>query len=346
VAQPVVIPTRRRRLPAPGAVLVAILVGPLLVFAVRDVPPPALQSAENKIPVRSSAPFRIERLGRDFISLEQAIAMAVDGDTLVVHGIGPYRVAPIDLGAKALTLRSAGDERPRLEPREPQTDGSWQALFATSRSLALEGIDLATEGDAPLVAGTGAVLHLSDCRLAAAGQGPTIVARGGELHLQSSRIRAVATAIAVEADGVPCDVQITGNAVSVSSPKGAAIAVWSPEAPRPADVHLRFECNAFEAGRIAAFRSLAGRLHVEAIANDFVFREALASFTGYGDGTAWRRSTTWTGRDNRCHATGSWLRADDRPLAVSDARAWQQLWTDRPAGEQLREAAVLPASLH
>ena len=348
VALPVVLPPRRRRrLPAPGAVLAAALVGPLLVMAARELPPPALQSAENPTPAHSSSlPFRIDRLDREFVTLAEAVTAANDGDTVTVHGPGPHRLRPIDFGDNAVTLRSAGGIRPRLEPHDPLSDGPRQAMLATSRSLTLEGLDLATTGDAPLVAGTGATLRLTDCRLAAAGSGPTVVARGGELHLQSCRVRAVVTAIAVEADGVPCTVELTGNTVYVGDRTGVAVAVWAPEAPRPADVCLRLERNAVETGRVASFRSLPGRVHIETIANDFVFREALASFSGYADGAAWRRSTAWTGRDNRCHATGCWLNVDGRPVAVNDAAGWQQLWAERPpAADPRREASVRPASL-
>jgi serine/threonine-protein kinase len=343
----VAVPRRPRRLPAPGAVLAAVLVGPLLVIATRELPMPTLRSAENTPPPvhSSSLPFRNDRLGREFVTLAEAVTAAADGDTLTVLGPGPHRLKPIDLGNKALTLRSAGVFRPRLEPNDPHADGPWQALLATSRSLTLHGLDLATTGDAPLVVGSGATLHLTDCKLVAAGNGPAVVARGGELHLQSCRVRAVVTAVAVEVDGSRCTAELTGNAVFVGDRTGVAVAVWAPEAPRPADVRLRLERNAVEAGRVVSFRSLPGHVGVEAIANDFAFREALASFSGYADGMAWRRSTAWTGRDNHFHATGCWLHVDGRPVAVNDAAGWQRLWAAPAAADPRQEASVRPASL-
>jgi serine/threonine-protein kinase len=341
------IPRRPRRLPAPGAVLAAVLAGPLLVIATRELPLPAPRPAQDTPPPAhsSSLPFRNDRLDREFVTLAEAVTAAADGDTLTLRGPGPFRLRSIDFGNKSLTIRSAGVFRPRLEPHDPLADGPWQALLATSRSLTLEGLDLATTGDAPLVVGSGATLRLTDCKLAATGNGPAVVARGGELHLQACRVRAVATAVAVEVDGSPCTAELTGNAVFVGDRTGVAVAVWAPEAPRPAHVRLRLERNAVEAGRVVSFRSLPGRVAVETIANDFVFREALASFSGYADGTAWRRSTAWTGRDNHFHATGCWLHVDGRPVAVNDDAGWHRLWSAPPAADPRQEASSRPASL-
>jgi serine/threonine protein kinase len=343
--QAAVIPPRRRRLPAPRAVVAAVLAGPLLALAARGLPSSAPLGAEETPIARSALPFRVERLGREFVTLTEAITAAADGDVIIVHGAGPHRLPPTDLGSKGLTLRATGGERPRLEPMNPADDVAWQALLTTSRSLTLEGIDSATSGDAPLVVGTDAMLRLTDCRLAATGGGPAVVARGGEMRLISCRVRAVATALAALADASPCTVDLAGNIIAVSNPTGVAVAVWAPEAARPSDVILRLERNVVQSGRIASFRALPGRLFVEANANDFTFREALASFAGYADNAGWRRSTTWNGRDNCCHTAGSWLCVDGQRLAINDAAGWQRLWDDAPAAGPRQEATGRPAGL-
>src|SRR5262249_18993607 len=145
--------------------------------------------------------------------------------------------------------------------------------------------------------------------------------------------------------GSPCTAELSSNVIFVGDRTGVAVAVWAPEAPRPADLRLRLERNAVETGRVVSFRALPGRVGVETVANDFVFRQALASFSGYADAPAWRRSTAWAGRDNHFHATCSWLSVDGRPVAVNDDAGWQRLWSPPPAADPRQEASVRPASL-
>ncbi len=332
-------PAPPRRRPAAGAYLAAALAGPLVVLAARGLPwsvPSAAEVAEPptvheaRAPVVAPAPFGVERLGRSFATLAEAVAAAADGDTITVRGAGPHRLPPTDFGGKALTLRAAGTARPRLEPDDPASAGPWQALLSAGRALTLEGLDLATPGDAPLVAGAGATLRLAECRLAASGGGPAVVARGGSLSLRSCGVRTAGTAVAAEASGGACAVELTGNAVTATD--GAAVAVWAPEAPEAADVRLALVRNVIDAGRVASFRGLPGPLRVEADGNDFTFREALLDFSGYAAGTGWRRTTAWEGRDNRFHPSGAWLRVDGLPADVRDAGGWRRQWSAPAAG--------------
>ncbi len=268
----------------------------------------------------------MERLGREFATLAEAVAAAADGDTVSVSGAGPHRLPPTYFGSKALTLRAAGGERPRLEPHAPAADGPWQALLSAERSLTLEGLDLATSGDAPLVAAVAGPLCLTDCRLTATGRGPAVLARGGGLCLRRCRVRAEVAAVAVAAD-TPCAAELAGDTVTVGDPAGVAVAVWAPEDSAPVAVRLRLQGNAVDAARVVAFRAPAGPVRVEASANEFTFREALASFSGYA---GWRRWAAWEGGDNRCHAGGPWLVVDGGALPVGGADTWRQLW-DPPA---------------
>ncbi len=342
----VMMPPRRHRLPGKGAFVAAALAGPLLVFAARGLPTPAPHTEEvESPPVRVPLAFRVDRLDREFATLTEAVAAAADGDTVTVGTVGPHRLPPTDLGARSLTLRAASGVRPRLEPHDPTADGPWQALLSASRPLTLIGLELTSSGDAPLVAGSAATLRLTDCQLVATGKGPAVVARGGELHLHACRVRAAATALAVEADGGPCTIDLSGNAVGVLDPGGVALAVWAPETARPAEVSVNLERNNVAAGRVASFRSLPGRLRVRAEANEFTFREALASFSGYADVAGWRRSTRWEDRDNRCRAAGPWLCVDGRPFAVSDPVSWQRLWAEPPEPAPHRVLSALPARL-
>jgi serine/threonine protein kinase len=321
-------PAPRRRLPGRRAVALAALAGPLLVGIARLMPVETTRPAEESAPARAPLPFRIERLERDFVTLADAIAAADAGDVVTVRGAGPHRLAPTELGDKALTLRGAGRDRPRLEPKHADADGPWQALLSATGELTVEGIDLWTPGDAPLVAGAGAKLRLTDCRAIATGHGPAVVARGGALQLCSCRVRALATAVAVEADGGACAAELAENDIAVGDPAGVAVAVWASEGCGPVDVCLNLQKNAVRSGRVASVRALPGRLRVTATANDFTFRDALVSFTGYADNAAWRRAIAWSGRDNRCQSGGYWVQADGRPVAVRDAVTWDRLWAE------------------
>jgi eukaryotic-like serine/threonine-protein kinase len=323
--------TRRRRLPGLRAVTLAALLGPLLVLATRVLPMLSSRPAEVEPAPRAPSPFRIERLDQEFATLAEAIKASSDGDVITVRGAGPHRLPPTDLGSKALTLSAPGGDRPQLEPKHPEADAPWQPLFAAAAALTLEGVDLTTSGDAPLVASTGATLRLTDCRLAATGGGPAVVVRGSVLQLQSCRVRAVSTAIAIEVDGNPCTVDLAGNDIAVSDPAGVGVAVWAPEGSGPADASLALDRNAICSGRVASVRAMPGRLKVAATANEFTFRDALISFSGYADNAAWRRSTAWKGSDNRCQAAGYWIQADGRPVDVRDAAGWQRLWADPAA---------------
>jgi serine/threonine protein kinase len=340
-----VVPPPRRRLPGIRAVAFAALSGALIALAFVGFsasPSPLSERAPADAP---APPFRIARLGCDFITLTEAITAAADGDVVTICGSGPYRLPPTELAGKELTLRSTGRERPRLEPKNPDADGPWQALFASSGSLTMEGLDLVSSSDAPLIAGAGATIRLTDCRLTATGGGPAAVARGGTLCLQSCRVRAAITALAIEADTVPCLAELAGNDIAACDPAGAALAVWAPETAGPTDVVLSLEGNSIQAGRVTSVRALPGRLRVCANANDFTFSEALLGFSGYSDSAAWRRSTTWQGRDNRCHTTGYWIREDGRPVAVNDSAGWQRLWAEPAVAGRGQEASARPATL-
>jgi serine/threonine protein kinase len=343
---PVALPSPRRRLPGPVALMTAVLAGPLLALMARGLPSSVPAAAEyEQVAPPSLMPFRVEHDGREFVSLAEAIAAASDGDTISIRGPGPHRLPPTNLGNKSLMLRAAAGDRPRLEAKDPAADAPWQALLVASRPLTLKGLDLVSAADAPIVAATGATLRLSDCRLAATGGGPAVVARGCELCLNSCRVRAVAAAVAIEVDDNSRRIDLTGNTVHVGDPAGVALAIWAPEETRLANVSLRLERNIVEAGRVASFRTLPGRLSVEATANDFTFREALASFSGYTGDAAWRRSTIWRGRDNRCHSSGYWLSVDGRSVAVNDAAGWQRLWAEPSADGRSQELPVPPAGL-
>jgi hypothetical protein len=218
-------------------------------------------------------------------------------------------------------------------------------MLAASSPLRLEGLEIASSGDAPLLASQGAALWLNDCLLSASGNAPAVVARGCDLNMHTCRVRARRTAIAVELDDRPSVVELAANAVNVSDHGGTAVALWASEAAAPAKVRLNLDRNVLQAARVLAVQALPGRVQIDASANDFTFTDALLSFAGYAGNESWRRSTAWNGRDNYCHAPGCWLQVDGRPVAVNDAAGWQRIWAFPPVEQNQQEAAARPAGL-
>jgi hypothetical protein len=329
---------RRRRLSAwlaLSAVLSGTLIGWVTRAALSRPAPPA-----HKAPARAAAARPVTctvegRPGR-FDTLAEAVAAARSGDTVVLHGPGRARTPPLAWQGKALTLRAAPGGRPVLELAA--TEHPWQALLCGDSELTLEGLELrhALPREAgPLVCVEGAALRLSDCVLHSAGAGPLVVCRGGGLTLRGCWLDAGAVGVSAEVGAGPCRVTLEGNMVTVREPSGVALSLWAAELSAPAAADVRLAGNTCSAGRVAAFRGLAGPLTLTAEGNHFRFREGVLSFDRY-EADGWRRATTWRGRDNRFDGPGAWLRVEGRPVPVRDIAAWQRLW-DRPPSESTAE---------
>jgi 1-deoxyxylulose-5-phosphate synthase len=328
---------RRRERPSAWLALAAVLSGTLIGWVMRaalsrPVPLP------HKPPLRAAAAvksvtFTVEGRPGRFDTLAAAVAAAQSGDTVVLHGPGRVAAPPLAWAGKALTLRAAPGGRPVLELTAPEHP--WQALLCADSELTLEGLELrhALPREAgPLVCVEGAALRLRDCVLYSAGGGPLVVCRGGPgLTLRGCRLDAGAVGASAEVGAGPCRVTLEGNTVTVREPSGVALSLWAAELTAPAAAAVRLAENACSAGRVAAFRGLAGPLTLTAEGNHFRFREAVLSFDHYAP-EEWRRTTTWRGRDNRFDGPGAWLRVEGLPVGVRDLAGWQRLWDEPSPG--------------
>jgi serine/threonine protein kinase len=324
---------RRRRRPSAWLALAAVLSGTLIGWVTRAAlsrPAPLPRKPPARAATAAALTFSVESRPGRFATLAEAVAAARPGDTVVLHGPGRAATPPLAWQGKPLTLRAAPGGRPVLELADPEHP--WQPLLCGDSDLTLEGLELRQplpRGAGPLVCVEGAALRLSDCALYAAGGGPLVVSRGGgELTLHGCRLDAGAVGVSAEVGG-PCRVTLEGNTLTVREPSGVALSLWAAELSAPAAAAVRLARNTCAAGRVAAFRGLAGPLALTAEDNHFRFREAVLSFDRY-DADAWRRQTTWRGRDNRFEGAGAWLRVEGRPAPVRDFSGWQRLWDAPP----------------
>jgi serine/threonine-protein kinase len=289
-------------------------------------------------------PFSVAGHPGAFATLADAIAACDDGGVVVVSGDGPVPTAPVSWRGKALTLRAAPGRRPLLVMSAPPAN-PWQALLATDRDLAVEGLDLGGPAGARLegfvLCCDHASLHLTDCRVLGASTAAAVVVRNGaEVSLRDCRVEAGPLALSVEVGQKErCRVRLEDSTLTAEPTAGVALSLWASEVRRATPVELSLERGTLSAGRTLALQSLPGRLTVRATGTDFSFREALLSYAGVRSPDGWRRSTTWEGRDNRYHPAGPWMLVEGRPFAVRDASAWEELWAadTHTAGEKTNE---------
>ena len=83
----------------------------------------------------------VEIVGRDerWSKLSDAVQAAADGDTLIVHGDGPYPSSKIDVRGKKLTIRAAEGSRPLFVPDGTTRSVQW---LTSDKELTLDGIDV------------------------------------------------------------------------------------------------------------------------------------------------------------------------------------------------------------
>jgi serine/threonine protein kinase len=298
-----------------------------------------VEADEVAAPVRPdpAAPFVVERTGAAHATLAAALAGADDGDTVVIHGDGPFATGPVAVAGKALALRAAPGSRPCLRFARPPA--AWQALLSSDRPLALEGIDLCHDAPggepAHLVCASGASLRLVRCRVTAPRRSAPVVARGASrVELRDCRLLAGSLALCAEAGAGTCEVVLAGNTIEVGDAGAAAVSVWAGGRTGLARVEL--EANEVRGARVLSLGDLAAGVTVTAGNNRFDVGEALLCVNGCGGPGGWRRVVAWHGRGNRYRGPGDWLRVDGRAAGPRDLEAWQQTWGAEPG------SAVVP----
>lgn len=277
--------------------------------------------------------------GATFATLYAAIASARDGDTVTLHGAGPFLTAPVTLRGKALTLQADG---PRARVLLAGPAQAWATLLHSDRPLRLNNIELAVAGMGQtrpaaaalhLLYSEGAPLALTDCRLVGGGAGGLIVARhAASVELERCEIMSHGSAVLAEVGPAPLALRVTACQLHCAQPTGAALTVWAPAGTEPTGVRVTLVGNAVRAGRVAAFSGLPQRIEVSASDNTFAFREALLSFAGCMGADSWRTATRWQGHNNRYRPFADWLTVEGRSIGVRGLEDWRGLWRNSETG--------------
>jgi hypothetical protein len=253
-------------------------------------------------------------------TLAAALAAAADGDTITIHGDGPFITDPVILPAKALTIRAAPGSHPVLTFATPPAE--WKALLTSDRPLALEGIELRRgPGGAPahLLYATGGSLRLTGCRVTAEGHSAPVVARGvGRIEFRDCQFLAGGLALCAEVGpGAGCELALAGNRIEVSEKGAAAVSVWARERS-VAPVSIDLTGNEVRAARVLSLSELSAGVTVTARDNRFDFREALLCVNGLGGPDGWRDAVKWQAQNNEYNGAADWLCVDGRPVGGRD----------------------------
>ena len=314
---------------------VAALLGLAVAGAFRETSwnaplPPALPVA---VPVSTHYLTVSGRPAQTFAHLAAAIEAARDGETIYLHGQGPFLTPPQIIRGKALHLKAAQAARARIQWQGAVS--AWQALLTADRALTLDGVELlgpataaqgSGHGPPHLLYVEGAAARLTNCRLAASAEsGLLVVRRGSEIILDHCELHGRGSALVAELGSDPVAIQIGHSKLQTTAAGRAALTIWAREAAQADRVRLELLHTTIQAGRMAAFAGLPRTVEVAAQANHLIFRDALLSFT---DGPAWRDAVRWQGRANRYQAGTDWLRVEGQPFEVRGLEQWRALWRD------------------
>jgi serine/threonine-protein kinase len=337
-------PRRRTSLSWPLGLTAAALIGLTAALLLRDsgqrLPgSPGRSDPATKSTVSSEAAepstFEVEGSPKQFSTLAAAVAAAPNDGVITIHGNGPIPLKPQRLHGKALTLRAAGGQRPRLTLIPEPNSEPWKALLATDRPLHLDGLELECEPSSKAPSDTCHLVYiekssltLTNCVIRAPHGQACIVCRDcREVKLAHCQINANALALCVESGAAETEVTLRSTSLQIESPRGAALSLWASESGRSGTVRLQVEDCTIQTGRALAFGILPKQIAVTAKNNHITFREALVSFTQSPTAGEWRRITRWDEVGNKYETGGSaWLQINGISSDVHDALAWQNVW--------------------
>ncbi|HMF15154.1 MAG TPA: protein kinase, partial [Gemmataceae bacterium] len=279
--------------------------------------------------------FELDGVGR-FPTLPAAITAAPDDATIIIHGNGPFRLNPLRLHGKSLTLRAGEGYRPRFDYDAASNGQPWQSLLSADRPLRLEGVDLVRESNSEngtntthLVYVERASLVLTDCTLRAPNGSACVVCRDcREVRLDGCRLTAGALALCVETGASGTEVRMHDTRIEVSGPNDAALSLWAADKGADGILRLHVDNCKVRGGRAIAFGVLPRHVEISTRRAHFTFHDALVSYACSAGPDDWRRATTWREDDNTYDGgSAGWLRVNGRLEDVPDLPAWQNLWS-------------------
>jgi serine/threonine protein kinase len=306
-----------------GPLLLSVLLGTLAGVVARRTLADANAEGPAKGPSAAysseklSAPprIRIEGSPESYSNLAEAVAAAKDGAVLTLPGRGLLSTPPLDLRGKALTIRAESGEETGLI-RASQPGQTWEPLLLADRSLRLVGLTLqdadldASANPVPLVSQLGDELRLQGCILRGRGSAPLVLARRtARVEVQGGRFEGEGIGLSVEV-GREGGQTVAVERTTFQLSRGVALSLWAAEDAPTGSLDLLLQDAAVDANRVLSCRNLPGRLTLRLAGNDLHFRECLASFLGYPDGTAWQARTRWHLQGNRCHPVDPWVNTE------------------------------------
>jgi len=126
------------------ATAIVIALGLIAVIALalsnRDASPAVEPSTpESNVPV--PAGFVVVATGNRYTSLWAAAKAAADGDTIEIHGDGPYLERRVEIRGKGLRIRAVPGSRPRIRPAQTGkfVEPHW---IHTDSDLTIEGVEI------------------------------------------------------------------------------------------------------------------------------------------------------------------------------------------------------------
>jgi serine/threonine protein kinase len=262
-------PSEYRRAASWIGAVTAATAGLLLAWGLRSPSPQALDSVSSPEAAAHLTNYLTlsDHPGLVLDRLNQAVQQAHDGETIALHGSGPFVSPPLTVVGKALNLQAASGSRPRIELRRSGPDATWQALVSTDRPLTITGVDIHCNPTAGMSSGPetthliyseGAPVRLVDCRLKSPGGQALVVCRQAvAVDVENCEFRAWALAVCVEVENEsPPAVRLIGNSVFLNDPQAAAFSLWARTAGRHGSVHLQMKDNAVPTGRPLALWGL------------------------------------------------------------------------------------------
>ena len=262
---------------------------------------------------------------REFKHLIGAIAEMQDGDTIEVHGNGPFQVGPTVIENRTLAIRAAAGYRPVFVPTQLNPARTvWFEL--RSAGLNVEGCDFrCPSGQVHLFRGGGKAWRFADCRVVKGAPTPAIDGGNASFVFSGPSLSFTESMYFDTSSGYPA-FTFTGDASfeldnSIVACRGQVFAV---EIDQPSvDIRIR-SCT------ISAETFLILGLDFTSATVDARDSVLMASYSGVRFlGTESRERVQWTGSGNLFLQNSAFVIVDQVGYSTQNLDEWRTLFDDK-----------------
>ncbi len=301
--------------------------------------------------------FLVGQDAAPFGRFDRAVAEAQSGDTILVHGNGPFVLHGISLHGKALTIKADAGFQPRFDFVPAQKDVSWEPLFYADRGLTLEGLHLhyavektphPSSAVAHLIYVEESPLKLVNCKLTATNAQALIVARRSQaIELDGCSIVANASALCFEiGEQGATKISLRRSQFEVGDPEAAVAAFWANSQPADENrLELELIENDFVGARLLALNGLDRGIRIQAVANAFHFQDSLLSLFSRDSTQALTRLVHWDGSKNRYFGGSTWVTGNSVMSPIGSLKEWKNCWNSRETGSLEEIATASPTTV-